>query len=131
MLRPILVQQGNFAVGEGNQGNFTTETPEGEQVFVSKKLLARLGITSDSNFKPFFANIAEKMINPRDEDGNYSTVAVARLQAVGVFATQADLVEASNASRKLTLAIAEDFNVAVKASTLSEEGMNAIMNVSF
>lgn len=124
------IVRGNFSKGENSKGNFTGWNVKGKKIFVAKAQMEGLGITKDADFKPFFTLIDTVQIPTRDENGEITDVMTDRLQALSVFKTQEELVEAYNADSNIDIAIKLDLQKTASASGLSEVQMQALLSAS-
>lgn len=124
------ILSGKFATGDGQLGNFTGYNAKGQRIFVHKAQMDSIGMTDDKSFKPFFAIIGEREIATRDANGDLTDVMVVRTQALSVFKTQEDLIDATNADAKLTIAAASDLKSAASSSGLSDAAIDALLTAS-
>lgn len=115
---------GNFSAN----GNLSGYNSLGERFFVHKRIMDSLGIDASNLTFPLFALVDEKEINPKDEDGNIlSDVTVKRAQALSVFKTMQELIDAKNADFKLDVAIQQDRAVYAKDLGLTDSAVNALL----
>lgn len=127
MKRRTKITAGNFAKGDNNQGNFTGYNANGDKIFISKTMLLGLKIETDADFNPFYAVIDERDIPTRDEAGELTTIMTKRLQAISIFATEAELVEGVNADASIDIAVKADLALKATTAGLSEETIQALL----
>lgn len=127
---------GNFAIAEGQQGNFTARTAT-DGFFIHKNLMASMGWTKDADlkdasgkFKPFWVVTKERDIFPRDKDGNLTTVAVKRIQATSIFLSREEMLEAINESDKLRIDATTELNSYAKSAGLDEKTVSALLTAA-
>lgn len=130
MNKSTQVISGNFS-GEGKKGNFTAYNVKGDKIFIHKSMMERLGFKADKDVKfPFFAVIGEREINPFDENGQPTNVLTKRLQALSVFKTDKELIDAVNSDAVLEIKAKAALKTEATAAGLTEASLNALMNAS-
>lgn len=124
------VVAGRFANAQGQQGNFTANCGT-FTFFIHKNLMNQLGFTKDEDIQfPFYAVLQERDIFPRDANGELSTVAVKRLQAVSIFKTEEEMLNAINASDKLKIKAKLDLQKFASTAGLDTQTINALLSAS-
>ncbi len=129
-MNKVQILSGNFAVGEGKQGNFSGYDAKGNRVFINKAQMESIGIKTNDDVKPFFAITAEREIDTRDANGDLTGVMVKRLQATAVFKTMEELVNAVNGDAKINIAVAVDLQSVATASGLTQQAVDALITAS-
>jgi hypothetical protein len=89
-----------------------------------------LGFTKDADVKPFFALVDERDIQTRDANGELTDVLVKRLQALSVFKTQEDLVDAVNSDAKIEIAAALDLKATATSAGLTDQQVNSLLSAA-
>jgi len=130
MNKSTQILSGNFAKSEGNKGNFTGYNAKGEKIFIHKALMEGLGIKADKDFKPFYAVIGVREIATRDENGELTTTLVKRLQALSVFKTDVELINAVNSDAVLEIKAKAALKTEATTAGLTESALNALMSAS-
>lgn len=131
MTRNTQISSGNFSKGDTSKGNFTGYNAKGEKIFIHKAQMESLGFKKDADVKfPFFAVIGNRDIQTRDEEGNLTNTMVSRLQALSVFKTQNELVNAVNSDAKLAIAAQADLASSAKASGLTDKMVEALLEAA-
>lgn len=126
--RKTSIISGNFSAGATSKGNFSAYNSDGERIFINKMQMERLGWKADAEVQfPFYAIIDEKEIKTRDANGTLTDVKTDRLQALSVFKTSQELIDASNADAKLEIASRVDLMQTAGASGLPQESVNALL----
>lgn len=129
-MKSTTILSGNFSSGAGKKGNFTGYNSSGQQIFIHKTLMEKIGITTDVQFtQPIFALIDVRVITPQDENGN-ELAPVERLQAMSVYKTADDLISAKNSDLKLAIMERQDVEATVSSAQLTEASVNAILSAS-
>lgn len=126
-MKKTKIVAGNFSSGEGKKGNFSGYNASGQRIFINKKQMEGLGITKDADVKPFFAVIAEREIDTLDESGTATGVMVKRLQALSVFKTEAELIDAVNADNLLEVKAKSALKEAATAANLGQKEVEALL----
>ena len=129
-MKSTKILSGKFANGEGQKGNFTGYNSKGERIFIHKTQMESIGMKADADFKPFFALTDEKEIQTRDLNGDLTEVLVARLQALSVFKTIAELLEAENSDFELNVASTNYRKSIATSAGLSDSQVASILEVS-
>lgn len=134
-MKTVAITTGNFATSEGNKGNFTANS-KGQQIFIHKNMLEGLGITTNEQFnqaKPLYALIDEKTFTPTDEDGK-PMESFTRLQAVALYKTKDELIEADLADTELEVELQvrrrQFIEKTIKTAELTEASVQAILSAS-
>jgi hypothetical protein len=130
-MKTTKITSGKFANAEGQKGNFTGYNALGERIFIHKAQMESLGWKTDADVKPFFALVDTKEIQSRDAEGELTETLVKRLQALSVFKTMEELVDAKNADAKIEIAIRKDLESTVNASGLTQASVDALMTAIF
>lgn len=121
MNRQTTILSGKFA-GEGSKGNFTGYNAKGERIFIHKAQMESLGVKNEKDLKfPFFSIIGDKDIQTRDEAGELTNVLVSRLQALSVFKTREEMLEAINSDAMLELDAKAALATKASAAGLAKE----------
>lgn len=126
----VQIFSGNFSKGENAKGNFTGYDSEGTRIFIFKAQMETLGIKEDKDFKPFYALVAERDIQTRDENGELTDTVTKRLQATAVFKTEAELYQAKNSSKRLELGAMLDLQQTASTAGLSEKHVEMLLSAS-
>jgi hypothetical protein len=129
-MKSTKILSGKFANAEGQKGNFTGYNAKGQRIFIHKAQMDALGWTKDADVKPFFALIDEKDIQTRDANGELTDVLVKRLQALSVFKTQEELIDAVNADAKIELAAAIDLKASATSAGLTDAQLSSLLSVA-
>ena len=129
-MKSTTILTGNFAKSAGNKGNFTGYNSAGDQIFIAKAMIEKLGIKKDADFTdPIYALIDERIITPNDANGQ-PMQPTARLQALSLYKTIAELVQAKNADAVLAIEERKHLEAMVGSADLSEASVNAILSAS-
>ena len=129
-MKSTTILTGNFAKTAGNKGNFTGYNSEGDQIFIAKAMIEKLGIKKDADFTdPIYALIAERIITPNDANGQ-PMQPTARLQALSLYKTVPELVQAKNADAVLVIEERKHLEAMVGSADLSEASVHAILSAS-
>lgn len=120
------------------KGNFSGYNGKGERIFVHKRTMESLGLTKnedlkkDNKFQPLFAIIDEKAINPvNTETGQVdTTVTVQRLQALSIFLTQEELIDAKNSDALMEIESQKQLSNAVSSAGLTQAQLDVILSAS-
>lgn len=129
-MKTTKILSGKFANGEGQKGNFTGYNASGQRVFIHKAQMEALGWKTDADVKPFYALVDEKDIQTRDANGELTDVLVKRLQALSVFKTEAELVDAVNSDAKIEIAVALDLKATATSAGLTDAQVNNLLAVA-
>lgn len=129
-MKSTKILSGKFANGEGQKGNFTGYNAAGQRIFIHKAQMESLGWSKDADVKPFFALVDEKDIQTRDANGELTDVLVKRLQALSVFKTQEELIDAVNSDAKIEIAAALDLKSTATSAGLTDAQMNSLLAVA-
>jgi len=130
-VRQTQILSGKFSSGEGKQGNFSGYNAAGERIFFHKTQMESLGFNTDKDITfPFYALVANKPMNTRDEDGKITDVLTDRLQALSVFKTAEALTAAVNADFALGLNAAKARKEMATAAGLNEESVNTLLQMA-
>jgi hypothetical protein len=122
------IHSGNFSKGDKAQGNFTGYTSDGEKFFINKALLASTGWTKDADVKfPFYAITASKDIQTRDENGELTDTLVKRNQALSIFKTEDEMINAFNSSARMQIKAKVNLAQVATASGLSTSTINSLL----
>jgi hypothetical protein len=122
------IHSGNFSKGDKAQGNFTGYTSDGEKFFINKALLASTGWTKDADVKfPFYAITASKDIQTRDENGELTDTLVKRDQALSIFKSEDDMINAFNSSARMQIKAKVNLAQIATASGLSTSTINSLL----
>ena len=129
-MKSTKILSGKFANGEGQKGNFTGYNAAGQRIFIHKAQMEALGWSKDADVKPFYALVDEKDIQTRDANGELTDVLVKRLQALSVFKTQEELVDAVNSDAKIEIAAALDLKATATSAGLTDSQVNSLLSVA-
>ena len=130
-MKTTAILSGNFSTGENAKGNFSGYNSKGERFFIFKQQMEGAGMAETKDVKyPFFALIAEREIETRDDAGELTGIMVKRTQATAVFKTMEECKVASNADAKLEIEIAEDLTTFATSKGFTTEQVNSLLNVS-
>ncbi len=129
-MKSTKILSGKFANGEGQKGNFTGYNAKGQRIFIHKAQMEALGWAKDADVQPFYALVDEKDIQTRDANGELTDVLVKRLQALSVFKTQEELVDALNADAKIEVAAALDLKATASSAGLTDTQLNSLLAVA-
>jgi hypothetical protein len=129
-MKSTKILSGKFANAEGQKGNFTGYNASGQRIFIHKAQMDALGFTKDADVKPFFALVDERDIQTRDANGELTDVLVKRLQALSVFKTQEDLVDAVNSDAKIEIAAALDLKATATSAGLTDQQVNSLLSAA-
>ena len=131
------IVRGNFANGKDRKGNFTAYNSNGDRIFIHKNLMESFGFTKDEDLKkdgrftPFFANVEEREINPRDEAGNILVdKTVKRLQAVSIALNRDEFISNTNEDAKLEVDRLKDLSDYATSKSLTEDAVNVLLKAS-
>ncbi len=126
--RKTAIVSGNFSSGEKSKGNFSGYNSDGERVFINKQQMANIGWTKNEDVVfPFYAIVDTKEIQTRDADGKLTETKAERLQALSIYKTSQELVNASNADSKLEIASKIDLMQTATASGLPQDVVNSLL----
>lgn len=129
-MKSTTIISGNFAKSERNKGNFTGYNSARQQIFIPKAMIEALGIKKDADFtQPIYALIAERTITPWDENDN-PLPQVQRLEALCIFKTSAELIQAKTADLMLEIEERKVIETAVQSAELTEESVKALLSAS-
>lgn len=129
-MKSTTIISGNFAKSANNKGNFTGYNSAKQQIFIPKAMIEALNIKKDADFKqPIFALIDERMITPWDENGQ-PLAPVMRLEALCIFATAKELIDAKTADAQLAIMERQVLEEAVTSANLTEESVRALLSAS-
>lgn len=126
-MKSTKILSGKFANGDGQKGNFTGYNSAGKRIFIHKAQMESIGMKDDKDFKPFFALVDEREIQTRDVNGDLTDVLVKRLQALSVFKTQEELIDAVNADAKIEIAAALDLKATASTAGLTDAQLNSLL----
>lgn len=129
-MKTTKIVSGKFANGEGQKGNFTGYNAGGQRIFIHKAQMEALGWSKDADVKPFYALVDEKDIQTRDANGELTDVLVKRLQALSVFKTQEELIDAVNSDAKIEIAVALDLKATATSAGLTDSQVNNLLAVA-
>lgn len=125
------ILSGSFTSGEGKKGNFTAYNANGERIFVHKNTMESLGLKKNEDVKfPFYAITDDKDIQTRDENGELSGVMVSRLQALSVFKTEDEMLDAFTSSERLAIKAKARVQSVAKDSGLAQSAIDALLSVA-
>lgn len=130
------VISGNFTTGEGAKGNFSARNATGN-FFIHKRLMATLNFNSDADlkdengeFKPFYAILQEREITTRNAEGELTDQKAKRLQAVSIFKTKAQMLEAVNADAKLQIEASNQLKQFATTQGLDQKTVEALLQAT-
>ncbi len=129
-MKKTKILSGNFSAGDGKKGNFSGYNTKGQRIFVNKKQMDSLGIKTDAEVKPFYAVIDEKEIDTFDANGVLTGVMTKRLQALSVFKTEAELIDAVNADDLLEINAKSALVKSANAVGLTQAQLDAVLMAS-
>jgi hypothetical protein len=129
-MKKTKILSGNFSAGDGKKGNFSGYNTKGQRIFVNKKQMDSLGIKTDAEVKPFYAVIDEKEIDTFDANGALTGVMTKRLQALSVFKTEAELIDAVNADDLLEINAKSALVKSANAVGLTQAQLDAVLMAS-
>lgn len=122
---------GAFTSGEGKKGNFTARDANGEQIFIHKKTMESLGWLENKDITfPFYAITGEKEINTRDANGELTDTVVKRVQALSIFKTEDDMLNAYTSGERLAIKAKSLVQATAKASGLTQSAIDALLAVA-
>lgn len=121
-MKEAVIVSGNFSPN----GNFSGYDGLGERIFISKRQIANLGWSKDSDVKyPFYSTVVTKEFDKLDEEGNPTGEKFNRTQAGAIFATAKDYAKAVNATAALGIAVKQDLAELAKSAGISMEDLVA------
>ena len=125
------ILSGSFTSGEGKKGNFTAYNENGERIFIHKRTMESLGFNTNADIKfPFYAIIDEKEIQTLDKNGELSDTLVKRLQALSIFKTEDEMLDASTSSERFAIKAKARVQSVAKASGLTESAIDSLLSVA-
>lgn len=125
------LQSGAFTKGENAKGNFTAYDANGERFFIHKNTINALGWLTDADVKfPFYAITDEKEIQTRDANGELTDVLVKRAQALSIFKTEDDMINAFNSGARLQIKAKQNLQAVATASGLSQSTINSLLEIA-
>ena len=128
-MKATTIISGNFAKSAGNKGNFTGYNAVGEQIFISKAMIEKIGIKTDKDFVQFYALVDTKSYNSVDANNN-PIGTFERLTALSIYKTSLELNTAKNADKLLDIEGMQQLEEAVTSANLSEDSIRAIFQAS-
>lgn len=125
------ILSGSFTSGEGKKGNFTAYNSNGDKIFIHKRTMESLGFNTNEDIKfPFYTIMDDKDIKTRDKDGNLSDNVATRLQALSIFKTEDEMLDAFTSSERLAIKAKARVQSVAKASGLTETAIDALLSVA-
>lgn len=130
-MKATTILSGNFSTGDGALGNFSGYNSSGKRIFIFKQQMEGAGFKEDKDVKyPFFALMAEREIETRDDSGELTGVMVKRTQATAVFTTMDKLIEAKNSDAIIEIKSAAALATEATTAGLDKEQVKALLEVS-
>ena len=126
IMRKTVLTSGSFT----KAGNLTAYNKFGERVHISAKQAENMKLTSENLTFPLYAVIDERTFSTLDAEGNPTQETFTRTQALSIFATNTDLVNAFVDEASLDVQIADGIRKASSAAGLSEESINQLVNAT-
>ena len=125
------ITSGKFTTGENSKGNFTAYDANGERFFIHKSQMASAGLLADKDITfPLFAITDEKDIQTRDSNGELTDVMVKRAQALSIFKTEDEMINAFNSSARLQIKAKQNLQAVATASGLSQSTINSLLEIA-
>ena len=125
------IVSGKFTTGENAKGNFTAYDANGERFFIHKSQMESAGLKSDKDIKfPLFAITDEKEIQTRDANGELTDVLVKRAQALSIFKSEDEMINAFNSSARLAIKAKTNLQAVATASGLNQSTINSLLEIA-
>jgi len=125
-MKKTVLTSGSFT----KAGNLTAYNAIGERIHVSAKQAENLKLTPETLKFPLYAVVAERTFNVLDTEGNATEETFDRVQAMSIFASKADLINAVVEESSLDIEIASGIRKASTAAGLSEDAVNQLLNAT-
>lgn len=132
-MKNFTAQSGAFTTA----GNYTAYSSKGERIFVHKRVMQSQGWLKDADVKlPFYAIIDNKEIGQLDANGNPAVnadgtaVLVSRLQALSVFKTKEDLINAQVDDITLDIEVKSAIKASASSAGLTETAINSLLELA-
>lgn len=123
--------RGSFTSGADRKGNFTAYDSNGERVFIHKATMEALGWKENKDVTfPFFGITDNKDIQTRDENGELTDVMVKRFQALSIFKSEDEMINAFNSSARLAIKAKQNLQSVASASGLSDSVINSLLAIA-
>jgi hypothetical protein len=138
-MKTVIITGGHFTEGKDSngrdkQGNFVAYLNDGEEVFILKNRMDRIGITKE-NIKdvkwPLYGRLGKRSVGTRDEQGNLTNITVERDEIKSVFLTDDELVAVTTAGETIRVKEAVKRNEIRRASELTDEQLKVLMDASW
>ena len=127
-MKTVAILSGNFT----ESGNFSGYNAAGTRIHISGRTMESAGIKKGDKITfPLYATVVEREFNVLDEQGNVKDgETFKREQAGAVFLNKAALIEAANADKVLALEAAADLTSKASAAGLTQDSINALLQVA-
>ena len=128
-MKKVQILSGNFATGEGRQGNFSAYDDDRERYFVPKNLMLAHGWKEDKDVKfPFWAKVKVAKIGQLDENGEPLVVdgvpvLVDRPEVRSIFKTDQELIDSEISKATIDIKIQAGIQSAATTAGLSKESI--------
>lgn len=138
-LLTIEILSGNFATGEGNQGNYNAYDEDGVRYFVPKRLMEANGWTTDEQAAaamPFYAKAKVNVIGQTDKDGNIAIdekgmpITRERLQIMSIWKNRQALIDSAVNKGTLAIEIQAGINKVATSMGLTNDHITALMKAT-
>lgn len=130
-MKATTILSGNFSTGEGALGNFSGYNSSGQRIFIFKQQMEGVGFKETKDLKyPFFALMAEREIETRDDSGELTGTMVKRVQATAVFKTMDELITAKNSDAIIEIKSASALATEATTAGFDKEQVKALLEVS-
>ena len=138
-MKTVIITGGHFTEGttengQAKKGNFVAYLNNGEEVFILKNRMDRIGITAE-NLKdvkfPLYGLQGEREFFTRDQDGKLTDTKATRVEIKSVFKTDDELVAVTTAGEVIRVKEAVKKNEIRRASELTDEQLKVLMEASW